>query len=106
MTYTPSSPFLQQLRGRITLEETAPEQIDSRFQRAPADNQRVPFSGIPFSERGSRILVFRRASSLYIRLAERWTKWVEEVGDYRHRAPVVQDFVLTDADDAPLAFTL
>ncbi len=106
MTYTPSSPFLQQLRGRITLEEIAPEQIDSRFQRVPADPQRVPFSGIPFSERGSRILVFRRASSLYIRLAERWTKWVEEVGDYRHRAPVVQDFRLTDANGAPLDFTL
>lgn len=27
LTYTPASPFLQQLRDRITLEETAPEQL-------------------------------------------------------------------------------
>ncbi len=106
MTLIPSSPFLQQLRGRITLEESAPAELDPRFQRAAEDNQRIPFSGIPFSERGSRILVFRRASKLYIRLAERWTKWVEEVGDYRHRAPVIDDFVLTDARGAPLDFTL
>lgn len=106
MTYTPASPFLQQLRDRITLEESAPEQLDLRFQHSPADNHRIPFSGIPFSERGSRILLFRRASQLYIRLAERWSKWVEEVGDYRHRAPTIDDFVFTDASGAPLDFTL
>lgn len=106
MSCTPSSPFLQQLRGRITLEETTPQEIDPRFQRSPTDNQCIPFSGIPFSERGSRLLVLRKASRLYIRLAERWSKWVGEVGDYRHRAPVVQDFVLTDANGAPLDFKL
>lgn len=106
MTYTPSSPFLQQLRGRITLEEIAPEILDPRFQVAPGDTYRVPFSGIPFSDRGSRILVFRRESVLYIRLAERWAEWVEEVGDYRRRAPVVQDFVLRDEQRAPLDFTM
>jgi hypothetical protein len=39
---------------------------------------------IPFSERGSRLLVFRDACRLDIRLAERWAKWEAEVGDYRH----------------------
>lgn len=102
----PNSPFLQQLQNRITLEEHAPEIPDPRFQRSPNDNHRIPFSGIPFSERGSRILVFRRASKLYIRLAERWSKWVEEVGDYRHRPPVIDDFVLTDANGVPLDFQL
>ena len=106
MTHLPTSSFLQLLQNRITLEETAPEVLDPRFQRTPDDNQRIPFSGIPFSERGSRILVFRRGSIVYIRLAERWIKWVEEVGDYRRRAPIVQDFVLTDARGAPLDFTL
>lgn len=106
MIHIPTSSFLQLLQNRITLEESAPAELDPRFQISQTDARRVPFSGIPFSERGSRIFVFRRASSLYIRLAERWTKWVEEVGDYRHRPPVIQDFVLSDAKGAPLDFTL
>lgn len=106
MTHLPTSSFLQLLQNRITLKEIAPAELDPRFQRSPNDNQRIPFSGIPFSERGSRILVFRRGSILYIRLAERWIKWIEEVGDYRRRAPSVQDFVLTDARGTPLDFTL
>lgn len=76
------SPFLQQLCNRITLEH------------------------IPFSDRGSRMLVFRRAASLYIRLAERWEKWQGEVGPYRQRAPIVDDFVFTDANGTPLEFEL
>jgi glycogen debranching enzyme len=106
MTYTPASPFLRRLRGRITLEEVAPEILDPRFQISPDDNHRVPFSGIPFSDRGSRILLFRRGPVLYIRLAERWTEWVEEVGDYRRRAPVVQEFLLTDERGNPVDFQM
>ncbi len=94
MINTPTSPFLQQLRGRITLEEATPAERAPRYQ------------GIPFTERGSRILVFRRAASLYIRLAERWMNWIEQTGDFRHRAPMVDDFVFTDANGAPLDFTL
>lgn len=82
MTCDPTSRFLQQLRGRITLEE------------------------IPFSERGSRILVFRDAAHLYIRLAERWAKWESQVGHYRARAPVIDDFVFTDENGTPVDFTL
>ncbi|MEW5717644.1 MAG: trehalase family glycosidase, partial [Chloroflexota bacterium] len=103
---TPSSPFLQHLRGRITLEEIVPEEIDPRFARSANDQPRIPFSGIPFSERGSRLLLFRQGTRLYIRLAERWMKWAHEVGDYRHRAPLVQDWVLMDANGAPLDFQL
>jgi glycogen debranching enzyme len=80
MDCNPSSPFLQQLRGRITLET------------------------IPFSERGSRLLVFRDACRLDIRLAERWAKWEAEVGDYRHRAPIVDNISFTSENDTPLDF--
>ncbi len=52
------------------------------------------------------MLVFRRAASLYIRLAERWEKWKGEVGPYRQRAPIVDEFVFTDANGAPLDFEL
>ena len=80
MNSSPASSFLQQLRGRITLET------------------------IPFSERGSRLLVFRDACRLDIRLAERWAKWEAEVGDYRHRAPIVDNITFTDENNTPLDF--
>jgi len=82
MAYAPDSPFLQRLRGRITLE------------------------GIPFSERGSRLLVFRDATGLSVRLAERWFKWEDEVGHYRQRPPILDDLVFTDENGTPLEFTL
>lgn len=77
-----NSNFLEHLRGRINLVD------------------------IPFSERGSRLLLFRRDNALLIRLAERWVKWESEVGHYRTRPPFLDDFVLTDADGTPLDFTL
>lgn len=106
MSQSPSSPFLRRLRGRITLEEYSPAELDPRFARSATDAQRVPFRGIPFGERGSRLLLFRESSRLYVRLAERWTPWVTEVGDYRHRAPVIQEWTLLDANGAPLDFRL
>jgi glycogen debranching enzyme len=82
MTCTPTSPYLLQLCNRITLEE------------------------IPFSERGSRLLVFRNGSGLNIRLAERWMKWEDEVGHYRRRTPIVEGLTLTDENGIPLDFEL
>ncbi len=73
-----NSIFLERLRGRINLEH------------------------IPFSERGSRLLVFSRQHSLYIRLAERWAKWEAEVGHYRQRRPVLDNLQLTDEQGTPL----
>lgn len=52
------------------------------------------------------MLVFRKKSRLYIRLAERWYKWEAEVGNYRQRRPVVDDWVLTDERGEPLEFEL
>ncbi len=82
MNCTPVSSYLQLLRGRITLEE------------------------IPFSDRGSRLLVFCRNSRFMIRLTERWMQWEEEVGHYRQRAPVIGDLSFTDENGAPLEFEL
>lgn len=77
-----NSVYLELLRGRINLEQ------------------------IPFSERGSRLLVFRRQNELYIRLAERWAKWQAEVGHYRQRRPVLDDFQLTDESNLPLELNI
>ncbi len=78
MSCNPISPYLQMLRGRITLDK------------------------IPFTDRASRLLVFERDSQFIIRLTERWMQWEEEVGPYRQRAPVVKELVLTDENGAPL----
>ncbi|MBI4786224.1 MAG: hypothetical protein HY782_04160 [Chloroflexi bacterium] len=82
MSYSPASSFLQMLRDKITLDT------------------------VPFSDRASRLLVFRRGSHLMIRLTERWSQWEHEVGHYRQRAPVVNDFIVTDENGAQLDFKL
>ncbi len=67
---------------------------------------RINLEGIPFTDRGSRILVGKEAgeSALCIRLAERWSKWENEVGPYRNRKPIVDDWRFTDANGSPLDF--
>jgi hypothetical protein len=57
---------------------------------------------IPFTERGSRLMLFRSDHQLYIRLAERWTKWEHEVGHYRERPPIFGSFTLLDADNTTI----
>ena len=81
MLCQPQSTFLQLLRDRINLDD------------------------IPFSERGSRLLLFKRDAHLYIKLAERWAQWEQQVGHYRLRAPLLDDLRFVDADGSPLALT-
>lgn len=65
-------------------------------------HNRIDLINIPFSDRGSRLLVFRKDDSLYIRLAERWTQWEKEYGHYRQRPPIIDRFVLFDSTDSPM----
>ncbi len=67
---------------------------------------RVDLQQIPFTERGSRLLVQRRESLLSIRLTERWVKIDPRVSGYRERPPIVDDFTFLDADGNPLTFEL
>jgi hypothetical protein len=69
-------------------------------------SNRIDLVAIPFAERGSRLLMFRRDRSLYVRLAERWVKQEGIYGSYRQRAPIVDNFTLLDADGEPLDFTI
>lgn len=78
----PRSDFLLQLRDRIDL------------------------TNVPFSDRMARIMLFRSGDSFYIRLAERWEKQQTQVGHYRQRHPIVDDFQLIGPDGAPLPVTL
>ncbi len=77
-----SSPFLELLKNRINLRH------------------------IPFSERGSRLLVFGEDQRLSIRLAERWFKLKGELAGYRTRPPIIGGWQFTDGAGRPLPYTL
>lgn len=67
-------------------------------------HNRIDLTNIPFTDRGSRLLLFRQGNELAVRLAERWVKWENEVGHYRKRPPIIEHFTLLDADGTPLSF--
>ncbi len=67
---------------------------------------RIDLEQIPFTERGSRLLVQRRGSLLSIRLTERWVKIDPRVSGYRERPPIVDDLQFLDANGQPLDFEL
>jgi putative isomerase len=74
------SPFLELLKNRIDLKE------------------------IPFTERGSRLMVFRENSHLVIRLAERWYKRDHQLASYRDRPPLIDNLCFVDEEGNCLAF--
>jgi len=83
--YRPSSPFLCLLENRI-----APEHV-------------------PFSDRGSRLLVYRdrrEPHALYVKLAERLTALVPGLSTYRNRPPFISDLRFVDGEGRPLPFEL
>jgi hypothetical protein len=82
MNPSPSSRYLLLLRNHLDLKQ------------------------IPFSERGSRMLLFCDGAMFSIRLAERWAAWEAEFGHYRRRPPILRDFGLLDGAGAPLHFEL
>ena len=66
---------------------------------------RIDITRVPFTERGSRILVMQRNSALVLRLAERWFKMDKRLSAYRQRPPIIDDLIFTDGDSAALHFT-
>ena len=77
-----NSPYLELLKNRINLRE------------------------IPFSERGSRLLIFQDNQHFVVRLAERWFKVDHKLSGYRQRPPLIDDWRFTDETGTPLAFTI
>lgn len=63
---------------------------------------RINLERIPFSDRGSRLLLFKHDSELSLRLAERWFKLENRLGSYRQREPIIKDWRWTDGADRPL----
>jgi putative isomerase len=69
---------------------------------------RIDITRVPFSDRGSRLLVFKRLEqdSLYIKLAERLTAIQPGLDTYRFRPPYIQDLCFVDVAGMPLSYHL
>lgn len=78
--------------------------VDSKYLNLLKN--RINLRQIPFSERGSRLLIFQSGQHLTIRLAERWFKREAQLSAYRKRAPLIDQWVFTDHEGNPLKFKL
>jgi putative isomerase len=63
---------------------------------------RINLHEIPFSERGSRLLIFQSNGHFTVRLAERWFKREGQLSAYRKRPPLIDQWVFTDEKGNPL----
>lgn len=68
-------------------------------------HNRIDLVSVPFTDRGTRLLIFVRGSEMSIRMAERWAKWESEYGHYRQRIPIIERFQFTDEAGKPLPLT-
>lgn len=63
---------------------------------------RIDLVHAPFTDRGSRILVYQTDQGLQIRLAERWYKRSGQLSAYRQRPPILDCLQITDDQGASL----
>ena len=68
----------------------------------------IDITKLPFSDRGSRLLIFQTPgqSRLFLKLAERLTEIEAGIESYLSRPPFIQDICLVDGKGAPLEFTV
>jgi len=66
----------------------------------------IDFSKVPFSDRGSRMMVFLNKDEhrLDVKLAERLIHLNPDIEAYLHRPPLVKDFSLIDQDGKQISF--
>lgn len=57
---------------------------------------RIDLERIPFTERGSRLLLMKNDDGLCLRLVERWNKIDPRLSGYRLRPPIVEGLTFTD----------
>jgi hypothetical protein len=69
---------------------------------------RIDITRVPFSDRGSRLLVFKEVDGerLYIKLAERLTAIQPGLDTYRFRPPYIQDLCFIDSEGMPQSYHL
>jgi putative isomerase len=63
---------------------------------------RIDLRSAPFTERGSRLLVYQNHEGLQVRLAERWYNRSKELSGYRDRPPILEKLQFTDEQGTPL----
>jgi hypothetical protein len=68
-------------------------------------HNRIDLVSVPFTDRGTRLLIFVRGPEMSIRMAERWSKWEAEYGHYRQRVPIIERFQFTDEQGNALPLT-
>ncbi|MBI4770758.1 MAG: hypothetical protein HY784_10220 [Chloroflexi bacterium] len=64
---------------------------------------RINLHQIPFSERGSRLMLFRENDHFSVRVAERWFRLEGQLSGYRQRPPLMEEWAFTDGAGQPLA---
>jgi hypothetical protein len=74
--------------------------VNSKYLNLLKD--RINLRQIPFSDRGSRLLIFQSGQHLTVRLAERWFKREGQLAAYRNRAPLIDQWVFADHEGKPL----
>ncbi len=67
---------------------------------------RIDLEHIPFTERGSRLLLMKNDHGLCIRLVERWNKIDPRLSGYRLRPPIVENLSFTDIQGRDLPYEL
>ncbi|MHC1782075.1 MAG: amylo-alpha-1,6-glucosidase [Anaerolineaceae bacterium] len=67
---------------------------------------RIDIERVPFTDRGSRLLVLRNNTGLLIRLAERWYKNDNRLSAYRDRPAIIDSLRFTDNQGVTLETTL
>src|SRR5512141_1486464 len=67
---------------------------------------RINLREIPFSERGSRLLIFQSNEHFTVRLAERWFKREGQLSAYRKRPPLIDQWIFTDEGGSPLELNI
>lgn len=82
------------------------EGVRSPFLRTLRD--RIDITKVPFSSRGSRLLIYRQqeADALCVKFAERLKTLETGLEAHRHRPPYIDDLMLLDEKGAPLSFKL
>jgi putative isomerase len=67
---------------------------------------RIDITKVPFSDRGSRLLLYQNPGKcrLYLKLAERLTTIEPNIEAYLHRPPFIKDLTLIDSEGNPLEF--
>ncbi|MBN1139985.1 MAG: hypothetical protein JXM73_25675 [Anaerolineae bacterium] len=80
----------------------------TRYTHLDQLKNRIDITRVPFSDRGSRLLVFKEADGerLYIKLAERLTAIQPGLDTYRFRPPYIQDLCFVDEEGMPLTYHL